>query len=331
MSALSAVSVLALGLTGLAGCAPTRPSSTDGILRVMTSFYPLQFVAERVGGVHVQVSNLTAAGAEPHDVELSARDLVAMREADVVLYLAGLAPAVDDGVRIAARGHALDVSEAAGLVDEADGHVDEADGHVDEADGHVDEADGHVDEADGHADETDGHDHDADTHFWLDPTRLADVARAVSLRLSAADPTHAADYTANADALIRTLTTLDQDLAAGLATCEARDLVTSHAAFGFLARRYGLEEWGIVGLAPDAEPTATALARIADLVRERGVRTVYTETLVSDAVARTVAEATGAAVAVLDPLEGLTDGATGDYLTIMRTNLATLRRGLGCT
>jgi zinc transport system substrate-binding protein len=107
--------------------------------------------------------------------------------------------------------------------------------------------------------------------------------------------------------------------------------VTSHAAFGYLARRYGLTQVGITGLAPDAEPSPADLARVSRLVRREGVRTVYYETLVSPDVARTVASETGARTAVLDPVEGLTKASAGrDYLGVMRSNLAALRVGQPC-
>ncbi len=117
----------------------------------------------------------------------------------------------------------------------------------------------------------------------------------------------------------------------GLADCAVTTLVTSHDAFGYLADRYGLEVVGISGLSPSAEPSAASLAEISTLVRERGVTTVYTETLVDPAVAETVAQEAGVRTAVLDPLEGLTDESAGsDHLEVMRANLATLQEGQGC-
>jgi zinc transport system substrate-binding protein len=119
---------------------------------------------------------------------------------------------------------------------------------------------------------------------------------------------------------------------AGLANCASDLLVTSHDAFGYLAARYGLEVVGISGLSPSQEPDPAQLAEISTLVRERGVTTVYTETLVDPAVAETVAEEAGVRTAVLDPLEGLTDDSAGaDYLSVMRADLATLREGQGCS
>jgi zinc transport system substrate-binding protein len=111
-----------------------------------------------------------------------------------------------------------------------------------------------------------------------------------------------------------------------------KDLVTSHEAFGYLAERYGMTQVGITGLSPDTEPQPADLARVTDFVREHKVRTIYYETLVSPAIARTVAAETGASTAVLDPIEGLTkDSDGGDYLAVMRSNLQHLREGQPCT
>jgi zinc transport system substrate-binding protein len=109
--------------------------------------------------------------------------------------------------------------------------------------------------------------------------------------------------------------------------------VTSHAAFGYLADRYGLEQIPIAGLSPEAEPPPRELERVARLVRDRGITTVFYETLVSPDVAETVAREAGAETAVLNPLEGLTEdeqGAGDDYFNVMRTNLETLVVALGC-
>ncbi|HQD68141.1 MAG TPA: zinc ABC transporter substrate-binding protein, partial [Ornithinibacter sp.] len=193
--------------------------------------------------------------------------------------------------------------------------------------------DGH-DHAGESADEHAAHAADGvvDLHFWLDPTRMAAVATTVGERFAKADPANAATYTANAAALASDLTTLDEEFAAGLKTCESKELVTGHAAFGYLATRYGLGQEGIAGISPDAEPDAAALRDLVSHVRESGVSTVYAETLVSPALAETIARETGAKVAVLDPLEGLTDASPGsDYLEVMRANLKTLREGQGCS
>jgi zinc transport system substrate-binding protein len=313
-----AVAVLSSALV-LAGCGDggtDGASGTDGADRmpVTAAFYPLQFVAERVGGDLVEVSTLTKPGTEPHDLELTPKAVAQLSQAKAVLYLAGFQPAVDEAVKTQAADAALDVTQPANLIVTGadDGH-DHAGESADEHAGHA--ADGVV-----------------DLHFWLDPTRMAAVATTVGERFAKADPANAATYTANAAALASDLTTLDEEFTAGLKTCESRELVTGHAAFGYLATRYGLGQEGIAGISPDAEPDAAALRDLVSHVRESGVSTVYAETLVSPALAETIARETGAKVAVLDPLEGLTDASPGsDYLEVMRANLMTLREGQGCS
>jgi zinc transport system substrate-binding protein len=148
------------------------------------------------------------------------------------------------------------------------------------------------------------------------------------------DPQGAETYDRNAEAYESRLQALDRSFEEGLATCARRVIVTSHAAFGYLADRYGLEQEAISGLSPEAEPDPRRLQELIDLVKERGVTTVFSEELLSPAVAETLAREAGVRTAVLDPLEGLTpeeQQAGEDYVSIMRKNLAVLRSALGCT
>jgi zinc transport system substrate-binding protein len=163
-----------------------------------------------------------------------------------------------------------------------------------------------------------------DPHVWLDPMLFARVVRRVGDALG---------RPAAAAALARRVVALDRDYRQGLAHCATRSFVTSHAAFGYLARRYGLRQVPITGLDPEAEPSPRTLAELAALVRREHVSTVFFERLVSPKLAQTVAREAGATTAVLDPIEGLTaaearNGTT--YLTLMRQNLAALRSALGC-
>jgi zinc transport system substrate-binding protein len=308
----------------LAGCGSADGAGGDGV-SVLASFYPLQYVAQEVGGERVSVENLTPPAAEPHDLELAPAQTRAISQADVVVYLSGFQPAVDQGVE--ARAPEL-------LVDAADVVTLEAQpgsaGHADEpADEHAGE---HAEQGD------DGHDHGSvDPHFWLDPTRLGAVAHAVAGKLSAADPENAEQYAANARDLEDRMAALDTELAEGLASCKGATLVTSHTAFGYLAERYGLEQVGIVELDPEAEPSPARLREIGEVVRDHGVRTIYSETLVSPKVAQTLAADLGVGTATLDPLEGLADDAPAngsseaDYESVMRANLAALEEGLACS
>ena len=306
----AAAAVLALAACGSGS---TGAEAKDADLTVTAAFYPLQWASARVGGDHVTVTGLTKPGAEPHDLELTPKAVGGLATSDVVVYLKGFQPAVDDAVAAQARETGFDVSPEADLTIVAtdDGH-DHAGESAEEHDDHAEGA--------------------PDAHFWLDPVRLQSVATAIGERFAAADPANAAAYRANASALVADLATLDGDFRKGLAQCRSTELVTGHAAFAYLADRYGLSQEGIAGITPDAEPDAATLRDLAAHVREHGVRTVYSETLVDPAIAQTLARETGAKVAVLDPLEGLTDASKGsDYLEVMSSNLATLKDGQGCS
>jgi zinc transport system substrate-binding protein len=314
--ALPVAAALALGACGQGdGAGDGADGAADGAVQVTAAFYPLQYVAEQVGGDRVAVTNLTRPGAEPHDLELDPRDVAGLADADLVVYLSGLQPAVDDAVDAEVEG-AFDVAQAADL----------SLAYSAQGDTHSEEEHASGDAQSDHAEET------TDPHFWLDPLRVAAVGDAVAERLSEADPDGAATYAANAEALREELTALDEELTAGLASCQVTDLVTAHNAFGYLADRYGFTQVGISGLSPEDEVDPRALAEVADLVREHGVTTVYSEVLVDPAVAETVAEEAGATTAVLDPVEGITDTSAGDdYPTVMRANLETLRTGQSCS
>ncbi|WP_088290188.1 metal ABC transporter solute-binding protein, Zn/Mn family [Kineosporia sp. A_224] len=306
----AALSATLVALTTLAACGGsssaggTTSAAAGGKVAVVASFYPLQYAAQRVGGDAVSVTNLTKPGAEPHDLELSPKDVAAVADAGLVVYLSGFQPAVDEAVKTQAADTAFDAAGSARL--DLEGVEEEHEGEA------------------GHS--------ATDPHFWLDPTRLADVADALAARLGQADPAQAATFTANAAALRKDLEALDSEMKAGLATCTNKDVVTSHQAFGYLAQRYGLTQVGITGLSPEAEPDAKTIAKVTDFVRANNVTTIYYETLVSPAVAKTVASEAGAKTAVLDPIEGISDAsAAQDYLGVMRANLAALRAGQPCS
>ena len=310
---------LALGAaivaTVLAGAGCGSGSAGGGVgdrQTVVTSFYPIQFATERIAGGALDVSVLTKPGAEPHDLEIAPQDLARMTRASLVVYSKGFQPAVDEAIEQVDPERVLDVSGAANLSltpPEEEGHADES------------------------ADEHAGHAHEgADPHFWLDPQRYASVAQAIGARLAELDPDGAARLNENTKAFVDELTQLDAEFSTGLKSCAITELVTSHTAFTYLAERYGFEQHGIAGISPEVEPSAAGLAGITELIRDHGVTTIYQETLVEPHFAQTVAASTGATVATLDPIEGITDASAGkDYFEVMRSNLATLRQGQDCS
>jgi len=269
-----AASILASAV--LAGCAETEAGPGDR-QTVVAALYPLAWAVERVAAPDVEVRNLTPPGAEPHDLELSPRDVEAIRAADLVVYVSGgLQPAVEDAVA-SRSGPSLDVLGGA-----------------------------------------------TDPHVWLDPVRFAAIVEEIAERLGSAG---------SAQGAVREVKRLDAEYRRGLERCERRTLVTTHAAFGLLAARYGLTQLALAGRAPEAEPGPRTLERLVAAVRSSGATTVFAEPLVSRRLAETVAREAGVAVATLDPLEGLSDerlAAGENYLSVMRSNLAALREALGC-
>ncbi len=300
------LSVVVLTLTACAGSGSTGDTA-DGTVSVVAAFYPLQYAVQQVGGDRVAVTTLTKAGAEPHDLELTPRDVTSLGKADLVVYERRFQPAVDDAIDTVTTDTAFDVSSSADLTLAAAG-----DGHG--------------------AEDTPSEEGVApDPHFWLDPVRYAAVATAIGARLAQTDPDHATEYAARSKDLVARLGALDEEFRTVLTGCTSTDLVTGHASFAYLADRYGLNQEGIAGVNPDLEPSARQLREIAAHVRGRGLRTVYAETLVSPALTETLAREGGAKVALLDPLEGITDQSAGaDYFEVMRSNLATLSVGQGC-
>jgi zinc transport system substrate-binding protein len=272
----------------IAGCGGVR--DTAGKKSVVAAFYPLAWAAEQVGGSAVDVHDLTPPGAEPHDIELTPRDVDRVRNADLVVYLGGgFQPALEKAVE-GRHGGSLDLLRGLHLSAAPENEEQLA----------------------------------VDPHVWLDPVFLAAMVGRIGRALHRPG--------AAARVIVR-LHALDRAYARGLARCRRHEIVTSHAAFGYLARRYGLRQIALTGLAPEAEPSPRDLERLIHEVETSGATTVFFESLVSPKLAQTVAREAQVKTAVLDPIEGLTRdelAAGDDYLSLMRTNLAALRKALAC-
>jgi zinc transport system substrate-binding protein len=291
-----------LGVTLASGCDAGDHASGGSRIRVVASFYPLEAAARQVGGDLVQVTDLTPPGLEPHDLEVTPDDVEAIATADVVVYLgSGFQPGVEDATADA-EGALVDALSGTNALPPPAGEAGEG--------------------------------LSLDPHVWLDPNRYRRIVDRIETALERADPADRAAFRANAAAYDQRLMDLDRAFADGLADCDRRLIVTNHAAFGYLAAAYGLQQQAISGLEPDSEPTPDRLAELRELVRREGVTTIFTEDLVSPKVAETLAGEAGVGTAVLHTLEGLTDderAAGDDYVSQMRENLATLRMALGCS
>ncbi|MEU6282633.1 metal ABC transporter substrate-binding protein [Streptomyces sp. NPDC047028] len=308
----SVTAVTALGLGTLSACSTDSAAAGDtGRFDVVASFYPMAFLAERIGGSHVHVTSLTSPGQEPHDLELSPRQIASLQDSDAVLYLKNLQPSVDDAVAQSTVRTKIDAASLTTLEE----HGNEVGGH-----------------AAAHDSGTHPEGAAKDPHIWLDPVRYAQVAAGVGRAFEKADPDHAADYRENTAALVRQLNDLDTRFRTGLAHTKSKVFITTHAAFGYLAERYGLTEEAVNGLDPESEPSAARVRDLEHMARADGVTTVFYETLVSDKTARTIAGDAGLRTDVLDPLEGITGKSRGtDYFSVQDANLTALRKALGAS
>jgi len=315
ISGTAIAAATALGLGALSACSSDSSAADgngDGKLDVVASFYPMQYLAEQIGGDRVSVTTLTEPGQEPHDLEISAKQTVDLQKADAVLYLKGLQPAVDEAVSQSEAKSKIDAATLTTLED----HGSTEHSH-DEAEA---EEEAHSDE------ESSG----LDPHVWLDPVKYAEIADGVSAAFQKADPAGAAEYKKNAEALTAKLTSLDTSFEDGLKNTASKVFFTNHAAFGYLAERYGLTQEAIAGVDPESEPSAARMKELQEEAKADGVTTVFYETLVSDKTAKTLAEDANLKTDVLDPLEGITEKSRGDdYIAVMEANLKALQTALG--
>ncbi|MFI1467427.1 metal ABC transporter substrate-binding protein [Streptomyces wuyuanensis] len=331
ISATAVAGAAALSLVTLSACSSGSSGAadegkSDGKLDVVASFYPMQYLAEQIGGDHVQVTTLAKPGVEPHDLELKPRQASELRQADYILYLKGVMPAVDDAISQAGVENTVDAATLTKLENHGS-DVGHDHGHEGET------AEGHAEhEGEEHAGEEhkDGENAAADPHVWLDPVKYAEVARGVGVSLEKADPAHAADYKKNTDDLVKKLEALNTEFADGLKNTTTKTFITTHSAFGYLAERYGLEQHGIAGIDPESEPSPARIKELQTVAKQEKVTTVFFETLASDRTAKTLAKDTGLKTDVLDPLEGITDKSKGDdYFAVMEANFAALQKALG--
>ncbi|WP_328538889.1 metal ABC transporter substrate-binding protein [Streptomyces sp. NBC_00344] len=304
---------VALGMAAVSACAgsPIATDRKDGRLDVVASFYPLQYLTQQIGGDHVSVTVLTKPGAEPHDLELSPRQTVALSGVDAIVYLKGLQPAVDEAIAQSGVKHTADAAAMTSL----EKHGTEVDGRH-----HTTGSNS------SHSESEKG----TDPHIWLDPVKYAQVARGVNRTLAAADPAHRADYQKNTDALVKKLGALDRQYRDGLKNRTSDTFVTTHAAFGYLAERYGLTEEAISGIDPESEPSISRMRDLHGLAARHHVHTVFFETIANPDTAKTLAGDLHLTTDVLDPLEGITARSKGDdYIEVMRSNLVALQKALG--
>lgn len=299
-SYLSAALLLSIALITLSGCGSSGSKLIEGKTNVVTSFYPIYFLAKEIGGEQTNVINMIPAGVEPHDWSPKSRDLDTVSDAQLFLYNgAGLEGWVDDFLEGLPKDSKLLTLKASDGISLIAGNSE--------------------------------NDTTVDPHTWVSPKSMMTMGKNILGSLVKVDPGHRADYEANFAKLDEKLAALDAEYTAKLNPLPHKDIVTSHQAFGYLARDYGLQQVAIMGLSPDAEPKAQDLLRIAKFVKENNVKYIFFEELVTDELAKTLAREANAQTMVLNPLEGLTpeqEKKGEDYFSLMEANLQNLVQAL---
>lgn len=289
--------------------------------------------------------SLIPPGAEGHDFEPSAKDIAGLSQARIFVYNgAGFETWINKLIDNMDTSKTLVVEAAQGIellaADEHHAHAHEEEGHKDEHDhghdhdhGHKEEGhkDEHGHEEESHKDEH-GHEHgEFDPHVWLDPTLAKHQASNILTALILVDPANKDVYQANFDRFAAELDALDQDYQATVNNAKTKDFVVAHAAYGYLAKRYGLKQIPVSGLSPSDEPSQKELKELIELVKEHNIKYVAYDQLVESKVAQTVQRETGAEAVTLSNLENATKeqfAAGKTYIELMRENLDILKKVL---
>ena len=296
----------------LVGCgSDAKRANSDSKITVYTSFYPMYDFTKKVGGDRVNVVNLVPPGMEPHDWEPAPTDIANLDKANMLVYSgAGMEHWVDKVVK-SLKNDKLILVEASKGVTLLQGHDEDHHTHK---------------PGESHSD------HEAvDPHVWLDPMNAKKQMEAIKNGLAQADPKNADYYEANYKKYAMELDQLDKEFKETLSPLPRKEIIVSHQAFSYLAGAYGLTQESIRGISPDEEPDPARMTEIIRFAKERGVKVIFFEEMVSPKIAETIAKETGAQVMVLSPLENLTDEqvkAGDDYFSVMRRNLAALKAAL---
>ena len=307
--------LMILGIGGYTFYASQQHTANSNKLQVAASFYPLYYFASEIGKEKANVFSVTPNGVEPHDYEPKPQDTVKIQQSKLLLLNgAGFEPWTEKlNSELTKKGVTI-ITTAEGMT-------------LQKGEGHDHEEEAHTEEEAGHEEET------LDPHIWLSPVLAKEQVDKITSGFIAVDPTNKSYYETNAQDLKKRLDTLNEAYKTGLTTCNTRNFVTSHAAFGYIANTYNLEQVSIAGLSPDEEPSATKLAEVATFVKDNNINYIFFETLVSDDFAQTIAKETGAKTLVLDPIEGIPDDEIQqgkNYFTVMESNLLNLQTALEC-
>lgn len=304
--------------------------TSDNQISVITTLYP-QYDFTRTIAPDAKVELLLPAGTEPHSYEPTPRDIEAIQRADLFIYTgANMEPWVEDLIADLPQNKILDLSTSITLMESTPSHE-----HSEEDDHSHDEEYSHDHEEEAKDESSEDHDHEEfDPHYWLDFTNAVTMVETISAKLAEIDSTNADTYTSNNQTLVSELTQLDENYANTLSQCEENTLIIAgHSAFGYLTERYGLVQESAQGFSPNAEPSSTRVVELIELVNEKGARAVFSEELLSDRLAQTIANETGAQVLQITPAGNVSRDdldANITFIDIMKSNLESFATGLSC-
>src|SRR5260221_509047 len=269
-------------------------------LQVSTSFYPMYFFASLIGRDKVNVVNITPAGAEPHDYDPTPQDIIKIQNSKLLI--------LNGSVETWANKIKTNLNEKSTQILVAGENLENQ--KIEENGAMT-----------------------TDPHVWLSPHLAKIESQKIEKKLEDINPVNSDYYKSNLMKLEMDLDQIDQNYKIGLQNCQLKSFITSHAAFVYLSKDYGLTQNAIDGLSPDAEPSLKELAQIADFTKKNNIKIIFFEALVSPKLSQTIADEAGAKTLVLDPIEGISDkdlSKDTTYLTLMTNNLQNLRTALQC-
>ncbi|MGB2992508.1 MAG: zinc ABC transporter substrate-binding protein [Paenisporosarcina sp.] len=324
---LNIVASLALFSAACGDTNTTTDTNQSDTLTVYTTVYPLTYFTKRIGGENVQVKSIYPAGSNEHTFDPTQKDMMSLADADLFFYIGlGLEGFVDNAKKTLANEDVTMIATADAVTDE-----DLAVSEVHEDDHATDEEkseEQHTEDEEGHED----HDHgEIDPHLWISPQLSVQLATTIKDSLIAKDPNNKETYAKNYDALVNDLKQLDSDFKKMADASSNKTFFVSHAAFGYLAGAYGLEQVAVAGLNSQDEPSQKELTEIVKSAKSMNIDTILFEQNVSSNLTKVIQNEIGAEALTMHNLGVLTPqdiDNNEDYFTLMEKNLDTLSQAL---
>ncbi|AHA30961.1 MULTISPECIES: metal ABC transporter solute-binding protein, Zn/Mn family [unclassified Exiguobacterium] len=319
----------------LAACGSNTDSSTSD--KTQTEVYASTFataaIAREIGGDQVDVKMIVPPGADPHSYEPTSKQLTEIAKGDLFLLTGTTLEPYSKKIQESLNGtdvRFVETSKDVNLLEsDATLHAHEEEGHSE--DEHAHEEEGHDDHAtDEPAHEEEGHDHGKyDPHVWLDPTNAKAMARSITTALSKEVPKDKATFEKNLKAFDQQADALDKEFKQAVADGSKKELLVTHAAYGYLAERYGFTQLPIAGISPSDEPSQKQLAALVKEARMHDLKYVAFEETVSPKVARVIQKEIGAESVTIHNLESVTKAQqNSSYFKLMEENVQTLKQAL---